>query len=158
MSTDPWTSFLEWLTTVVVPAWGELIGLLPYVMIGTIIGPIVTIILLMWGYYLIGRRRGKVKRDLAQPVAATLADDGQPVFPVNQPYCEEHALVFPPRAKTCSVDGNPLSVTCPVDGTVREAGIDTCTGCGTKFKLGAKSGSSVVLSSDGPPEGGAALA
>ena len=25
--TDPWTSFLDWLTTVFVPAWGELIGL-----------------------------------------------------------------------------------------------------------------------------------
>ena len=36
MSSDPWTSFLEWLTTVVVPAWGELIALLPYVIVGTI--------------------------------------------------------------------------------------------------------------------------
>ena len=54
--------------------------------------------------------------------------------------------------------GNPLEVTCPVDGTVREAEIDTCSGCGTKFTLGAKSSTSVVLSSDGPPEGGAAIA
>ena len=27
MATDPWTSFLDWLTTVLVPAWGELIGM-----------------------------------------------------------------------------------------------------------------------------------
>ena len=158
MPTDPWTSFLDWLTTVVVPAWGELIALLPYVIMGTLVGPVLTIIVLMWVWYLIGRRRGKVKRDMAQPVAAALGDDGLPVFPVNQPHCEEHALVFPPRAKTCSVDGDPLEVTCPVDGTVREAAIDTCSGCGTKFTLGAKTSSAVVLSSDGPPEGGAAIA
>ena len=158
MSTDPWTTFLEWLTTVVVPAWGELISLLPYDIIGGIAGPILTIIVLLWAWYLIGRRRGKVERSLAQPVAAAVGDDGRPVFPVNEPYCEEHALVFPPRSTTCSVDGDKLEVTCPVDGTVREAEIELCSGCGTRFKLGAASSSSVVLSSDGPPEGGAAVA
>ena len=86
MSTDPWTSFLEWLTTVIVPAWGELISLLPYVIVGTIAGPILTIIVLMWGWYLVGRRRGKVARSQPQPVAALIGDDGLPVFPVNQPY------------------------------------------------------------------------
>jgi len=158
MATDPWTSFLDWLTTVIVPAWGELISRLPYVIVGTLVGPVLTIIVLMWGWHFIDRRRGKVVRVQAQPVAARLGDDGLPVFPVNEPYCEEHALVFPPRAKTCSVDGDPLEVTCPVDGTVREAGVDTCSGCGTKFKLGASSSAAVVLSSDGPPEGGAAIA
>ena len=74
------------------------------------------------------------------------------------PYCEQHALVFPARARRCNVNGDPLSVACPVDGTVRDAEIDTCPACGTKYKLGAKSGSAVVLSSDGPPEGGAAIA
>ena len=139
MSSDPWTSFLEWLTTVLVPAWGELIGLLPYVIVGTIVGPILTIIVLMWGWHLIGRRRGKVRRTEAQAIAAPVGADGLPVFPVNEPYCEEHALVYPPRATTCAIDGNPLEVTCPVDGSVREAEIDTCTGCGTRFTLGAAS-------------------
>jgi hypothetical protein len=158
MATDPWTSFLDWLTTVLVPAWGELINLLPYFLIGTIAGPILTIIVLMWAWHLISRRRGKVARGQPKAVAAPLGDDGTPVFPVNQPYCEEHALIHPPRSKTCVVDDNPLEVACPVDGTVRAAEIDTCTGCGTKFTLGAKSSASVVLSSDGPPEGGAAIA
>ena len=158
MSSDPWTSFLEWLTTVFVPAWGELIGLLPYVVTASIIGPILTIIVLMWGWYLINRHRGKVRRVEPHAVAAPRDDEGLPVFPVNQPYCDEHALVFPPRAKSCSVDGNPLEVTCPVEGTVRHAEIDTCSGCGTRFKLGATTTSSVVVSSDGPPEGGAAIA
>ena len=158
MAPDPWTSFLEWLTTVLVPAWGELIGLLPYVIMGTIVGPILTIIVLMWGWYLINRRRGKVRHVEAEPYAAARDDDSQPVFPPNVPFCEEHALVFPPHAKSCPVNGDQLSVICPVDGTVRNAELDTCSACGTKFKLGAKSPSAVVLSSDGPPEGGAAVA
>jgi len=158
MSPDPWTSFLDWLTSVLVPAWGELIGLLPFVIVAMVIGPILTIIVLMWGWYLINRRRGAVHRLEPQPIAAPLDDEGLPVFPVNEPYCDEHALVFPPRAKSCSVDGQPLEVACPVDGTVRNAELDVCSGCGTGFKLGAKAASSVVIASDGPPEGGAAVA
>ncbi len=158
MAPDPWTSFLEWLTTVLVPTWGELIALLPYVVMGTIVGPILTILVLMWGWYLIKRRRGAVRHVELQPVTATLDAGGQPVYPANEPYCESHALVYPARARICSVDGESLNVTCPVDGTVRDAHIDTCTACGTRFTLGAKSASAVVLSSDGPPEGGAAVA
>lgn len=158
MPSDPWTSFLDWLTTVLVPSWGELIALLPYAIIGTIAGPILTLIVLMWAWHLIDRRRGKVRRTQPQATAAPVGHDGLPVFPVNQPYCEDHALVFPPRARTCSVDGNPLDVTCPVDGTVRQAGIDTCSSCGTRFTLGAASSASVVVAADGPPEGGAAVA
>jgi hypothetical protein len=158
MATDPWTSFLDWLTTVLVPAWGELIGLLPYVLTATIAGPIATIIVLMWGWYLLKRRRGKVRRGEAQAVPAPVDAEGSPVFPPNVPYCEDHALIYPPRAKACAMNGDPLSVACPVDGTVRSAEIDTCSACGTKYKLGAKTSSSVILSSDGPPEGGAAIA
>ena len=57
-----------------------------------------------------------------------------------------------------TVNGDPLSVICPVDGTMPSAEIDTCSACGTKFKLGATSPSAVVLAPDGPPEGGAAVA
>jgi hypothetical protein len=158
MSPDPWTSFLDWLTTVLVPSWGELISLLPYVLLGTIVGPMLTLIVLMWAWYFIKRRRGRVRHGTLQPAPAMVDAEGTPIYPVNVPYCEQHALVFPPRARHCSVDGDPLSVACPVDGTVRNAEIETCSGCGTRFKLGAKSTGSAVLSSDGPPEGGAAIA
>ena len=71
MSPDPWTSFLDWLTSVLVPAWGELIGLLPFVIVAMVIGPILTIIVLMWGWYLINRRRGTVHRVEPQPIACS---------------------------------------------------------------------------------------
>lgn len=158
MSPDPWTSFLDWLTSVLVPAWGELIALLPYVLLVSLAGPILTLIVLMWAWHLVTRRRGRVRRGQALAVAAPLDEEGRPVFPVNQPYCERHALVYPPRARACTVDDMPLSVACPVDGTVRSASIETCSACGTTFKLGATAGSSVVVATEGRPEGGAALA
>ena len=158
MSSDPWTAFLDWLTTVLVPSWSELITLLPIFIVGLVIGPIVTIILLMWGWYLIKRRRGHVKRAERQPVPALLGADGAAVFAPNVPYCEDHALVYPPRATECHIDGATLSVSCPVDGTVRVAEIDVCSACGTKFKLGVGSSALTVTSAGGPPEGGAAIA
>jgi hypothetical protein len=158
MSSDPWTSFLDWLATVLVPSWGDLIGLLPYVLLASIAGPILTIIVLMWAWHLLKRRRGRVRRGQLQPVPAPLDDAGTPVFPANVPFCKEHALVYPARAKACSIDGDPLDVACPVDGTVRNAEIDTCAACGTEFKLGATAPSALVITTDGPPDGGAAIA
>jgi hypothetical protein len=158
MAPDPWSAFLDWLTTVLIPSWGELIGLLPYVLVGTLVGPILTLILLMWVWHYMTRRRGRIRRGEPQPVAAPLGGDGQPTFPANVPYCETHALLFPARDTVCSVDGSALKVACPVDGTVRDAQIDTCTACGTRFTLGAARGTAIVLAQDGPPEGGAAVA
>jgi hypothetical protein len=158
MTPDPWTAFLDWLTTVLVPNWGELIALLPYVLIATIVGPIITILALMWGWHLVTRRRGRVRRAGAQPEPAPRADDGSVAFPANVPYCEEHALVYPARARRCDIDGADLSVACPVDGSVRAADVELCSACGTRFRLGATAGGITVISADGPPEGGAAIA
>jgi hypothetical protein len=158
MSPDPWTAFLDWLNTVLVPNWGELIALLPYVLVATIVGPILTLIVLMWAWHLLRRQRGRVRREEVQPVPAPRDADGRPVFPVNVPYCAEHALVYPPRARTCDVDRADLAVACPVDGSLRAADVETCPACGTTFKLGAAASPLAIVTPDGPPEGGAAIA
>jgi hypothetical protein len=158
MSPDPWSAFLEWLNTVLVPNWGELISLLPYVLVGTIVGPILTLILLMWGWHLLRRRRGRVRRAAVQAVPAPRDAAGVPLFPVNVPYCTEHGLIHPPRSRTCEVDRADLVVACPVDGTLRVAEVETCPACGTTFKLGAAAASLAVVTVDGPPAGGAAAA
>ena len=158
MAPDPWTGFLDWLTTVLVPTWSELIALLPYVVFSTIVGPILMVIVLMWGWYLIKRRRGHVHRAEIQPVAAPRDAEGLAIFPPNAPYCEQHALVFPPHTKTCSINDYRLSVNCPVDDTVRDASLETCPACGTTYKLGSKARDMAVITSDGPPQGGAAIA
>jgi hypothetical protein len=158
VSPDPWTALLDWLNTVLVPNWGELIALLPYVLVGTVVGPILTLIVLMWAWHLLRRRRGRVRREAAQPVPAAMDADGHPVFPPNVPYCTEHALIYPPRARTCDIDRADLVVACPVDGSLRAADIETCAACGTTYKLGAAASPLVVVTSDGPPAGGAAIA
>ncbi len=158
MSPDPWTSFLDWLSTVLVPSWGELISLLPMVILGTIVGPILTLIVAMWVWHFMKRRGGRVKRAEPAPSPAALDANGSPLFPTNVPYCEHHALLYPPRATECAIDAVPLRVACPVDGTVRSVRLDTCSACGTRYILGAGTSSAVVLSTDGPPEGGAAIA
>ena len=158
MTADPWTTFLDWLVTVLVPAWGELIDLLPFFVVIGIIGPLLSIIGLMWVWYLLKRKRGHVTRTEAQAIAVPLDEDGVPEFPVNVPYCEEHALIYPPHARNCEIDRGDLSVACPVDGTVRDADVETCSACGTRFVLGAHAGPTEVSSGTGPPEGGAAVA
>jgi hypothetical protein len=158
MSADPWTAFLDWLTTVLVPNWGELIGLLPYVVVATLVGPIVTLIVLAWAWHLVTRRRGRVRRAAMQPVPAPQLADGTAAFPPNVPYCEEHGLLYPARARRCEIDRADLQVACPVDGSVRAAEVQTCAACGTRYMLGVAAGPLVVISTDGPPEGGAALA
>ena len=158
MSSDPWTTFLDWLTTVLVPAWGELIELLPFFVVIGIIGPIVSIMVLMWLWYLVHRRRGRILREEAQAVPAPRGHDGVAVFAPSVPYCEEHALLYPPRATNCEIDRADLRVVCPVDRTVRSASVQTCPGCGTRYQLGANASPAIVTSTGGPPEGGAAVA
>ena len=155
---DPWTTFLDWLSTVLVPSWGGLVALLPYALVLFVIGPIVTLLALGWVWHLMRRRRGHVQRTTVQAVAAPRADDGTPRFPANAPYCEPHALVYPPRARRCQIDHALLMVACPVDGTVRAADIQTCAACGTKYTLGVGSRSVAVAPASGPPDGGAAIA
>ena len=103
-------------------------------------------------------RRPQVGVAETEPQLAALDAGGAPVFPANIPYCAEHRLVFPASAVRCTVDGADLSVRCPVDGTVRDASIQTCTACGTRYVLGAASTSALVRRPAGPPEGGAAVA
>jgi hypothetical protein len=157
-SSDPWTFFLDWLTTVLVPSWGDLISLLPYFLILFVIGPILTLLVLAWAWHLLRRRRGRVHRAAAQPAPAPRDADGAPQFPPNVPYCEDHALLYPARARRCDIDHADLLVACPVDGTVRAADIRTCPSCGTTYILGAGTSALVVTSAGGPPEGGAAIA
>ena len=155
---DPWSAFLDWLTTVLVPDWGGLIELLPISSSSSSSAPSSR----SWPWAGRGTSCGagaaasSAARHKPSPVPR--ADDGTPLFPANAPYCEEHALVYPPRARRCAIDQAPLAVACPVDGTIRAAEIQTCAACGTRFTLGAGSSPLLVTSAGGPPEGGAAAA
>jgi hypothetical protein len=155
---DPWTNFLTWLTTVVVPNWTELVSMLPLWVTLGLVGPLVSLIVLAWVWHWLRKPRANIARVEPEGFLAQLGADGRPGFPANVPYCLEHALVYPTTRVRCEIDGSDLSIRCPVDGTVRDASVQTCTACGTRFILGAGSSTTLVRRSAGPPEGGAAVA
>ena len=155
---DPWTAFLDWLSTILIPDWNGLIQLLPVLLIVGVLGPALTLLALYWLYVRVTTRRGRVRIDDPAPAPAPRDDDGMPVYPANVPYCPTHALLYPPASKSCEVDREELQVRCPVDGTVRVAAQQICRTCGTRYQLGASLAPIVVRRHGRPPAGGAAIA
>jgi hypothetical protein len=155
---DPWTAFLQWLQTILIPDWTGLINLMPILLILGVIGPVLTLLAAYWVYVLVSNRRGKVHTDEIEPMPAELAADGTPIYPPNVPYCATHAIIYPATYTECAVDGEELKVSCPVDGTVRVAGEQLCRTCGTRYQLGASLAPIVIRRQGRPPAGGAAIA
>jgi len=158
LAADPWTDLLTFLQTLIVPNWGELINMLPFFVVLGVVGPLITIIVVMQLWYLIHRRRGRVRRTELQPYAADRDSTGAPIYPANVPFCEEHELLFPPSMTACTVDGDELTVKCPIDRTARVASEQTCRACGTRYVLGATETALSIRRTGQPPAGGAAVA
>lgn len=155
---DPWTAFLQWLQTIIVPDWTGLIQLLPILLIVGVVGPGLSLLAVYWIYARMTSRRGKVRFDEPTPEPAQLGANGLPIFPPNAPYCQTHALIYPATAAVCDVDREELHVRCPVDETVRVAGQQLCRTCGTRYELGASLSPIVIRHHGRPPAGGAAIA
>jgi hypothetical protein len=155
---DPWTAFLQWLQTILVPDWSGLIQLMPILLIVGVVGPALSLLALYWLYVIFTTRRGKVRFDEPTPQPAERAADGSPIFPANVPYCRTHELIYPAKYRECEIDSEELNVRCPVDDTVRVAGQELCRTCGTRYQLGASLAPVVVRSHGQPPAGGAAIA
>jgi len=73
VSPDPWTAFLDWLETVIVPNWTELITMLPLFLAIGVTGPILSLVAAYWLWHRFKRRSGRVKVALPAPIAAQLA-------------------------------------------------------------------------------------
>jgi hypothetical protein len=155
---DPWTAFLQWLSTIIIPDWNGLIALLPILLILGVVGPGLTLLALYWTYVRLSDRRGRVRTDDPQPIAIAANAEGTFSYPPNAPYCPTHHLVYPPTVRECDVDRQDLRVRCPVDDTVRPAGESLCRTCGTRYQLGASLAPIVVRRRGTPPAGGAAVA
>ena len=155
---DPWSSFLEWLATILIPDWDGLFQLMPILVILGLTGPILSLLMLYWLYHAVTDRRGRVRHAEREPVPAPIGGDGRPAYPPNAPYCPNHALLYPANARRCDVDGEELLVRCPVDETPRGATQSLCRVCGTRYELGASLSPVVVRRQGQPPEGGAAIA
>lgn len=149
-----WSDLLGFISTLVIPDWPAVIALLPvFVTIG-IVGPLLTLAIMAWLGYGVTKPRVQVKYDEGTRVAP-LDYLGQPIIPSGEPYCPNDGLIYASGATRCDVDGTPLSVRCPKCNLVRDAGIGTCGNCGLVLKIEPRA---MIVASDGPPPGGAAVA
>jgi hypothetical protein len=148
-----WHQLLEILTIFVMPDWGELIGLIPILLVIGVIGPIGSLLFLGWVIYGLRAPRARVSLEVAAVRAATV--DGLPVYPAGEPYCPVDALIFPFGTLTCDVCRRGLFVGCPKCSTGRAAHLSTCGNCGLVLKIENRAR---ALRPAGPPPGGAAAA
>ena len=130
---EMWSSFIEATSAFVIPDWGQLIGLLPVLLIIGVVGPLLTIIMLFWVRYWILKPRVSAGYADTRRLAA-IGDDGQPVFPAGEPYSLGERMIYESGA-TRSESGEELLVACPKCGLVRSAAIDTCGNCGLSFTI-----------------------
>ena len=148
-----WSQLLELTGKLVVPDWGSLIDLLPLFLIVGVLGPLITILALFWFRYWVLKPR--VSAGYSDPRrAAEIGADGQPVFPVGEPYSLAERMIYEPGA-TRSVSGDELLVACPKCGLVRSAAIDTCGNCGLSFTITPPT--RVIRPATPPPGGRAAV-
>jgi hypothetical protein len=146
-----WNSLVEFSATFVTPDWGQLVGLLPLLLLIGVVGPLLTLVVLFWFRYLVVRPGLKVSyADPRRP--APLDTAGNPVFPAGEPYSPSEAVVYEPGT-TRSPAGEELVVACPKCSLVRPAAEDTCGNCGLSFTLKPTTRS---LRPAAPPPGGRA--
>jgi hypothetical protein len=149
-----WNSLLDFTSQFVMPDWGGLIQLLPVFLVIGVLGPILSLLLLVHLVYLLRKPRAPLGEPPA-PVAARIGDDGLPVVPRGEPFCYRDALIYPANATRCDVCGDELTVKCPKCEVVRSASIDTCGNCGLVLKVRPQN---QVVRAVQPPPGGRAVA
>jgi hypothetical protein len=149
-----WTQVLDFISKLVSPDWGALIGLLPIFIIIGVIGPLLSLLALVWLYYFVRKPRTRVMYEEGAR-QAPLDDAGNPVFPPGEPYCPTDGLIYPPGTTRCDRDGANLAVICPMCGIGRDAAISTCGNCGLVLHVEQRYR---VMRPAGPPPGGASLA
>jgi len=150
-----WSGLIELTSRFVIPDWGGLINLLPIFLLIGVIGPIVTLLVVLWIVYVVRAPRVSVIPPDAAARPAALGADAKPVFPAGEPYCYRDGLIYPYGAKRCDECGDALSVACPKCDVRREARTDACPNCGLVLKVEPRA---VALRPAGPPSGGAAAA
>ncbi len=151
-----WNSILDVMSKLIIPDWGALIGLLPLALLALLLGPVLSLLALVWVIYFLRKPRARLKV-VEGPYAAPLDADGTPVYPVGEPYCARDGLVFASGETTCSRCRDELGVDCPKCGIGRQARVETCANCGLVLRID-RNNETRSLRPAGPPPGGAAIA
>ena len=137
---------IDFLTPIVLPEWKALVDLFPVFLLIGVVGPLLSLLILGWVIYFIGKPRSRIPYTAPEP---------RPVYPLGEPYCPVHMLVYPPGETRCAIDKRDLAVICPKCETGRPAYVDTCGTCGLVLKIDR---AVPALRPAGPPPGGAAAA
>jgi hypothetical protein len=149
-----WSDFLGFLSKLVIPDWPGLIALLPILVLIGVVGPLLSLALLAWLGYGVTKPRVKVRYDAGTKVAP-LDHLGRPIVPAGEPYCPRDGLIYPTGTLRCDLDKTNLLLRCPKCEVLRGAGVATCGNCGLTLSLQPRA---MIVSTDGPPPGGAAIA
>ena len=149
-----WTQILEVTSIFVMPDWGFLISMLPVLIVIGLVGPFLTGLAIGTVIYLATKPRVKVSF-VEGPRVAEIGPGGEPVFPVGLPHCRRDGLIYPSGTYRCDVDKTNLLLRCPKCEVVRDASISTCGNCGLEVSIKPRA---LIVSTDGPPPGGAAIA
>ncbi len=149
-----WSQLLDLLSKIIVPDWGSVIGLLPLLLLVGVVGPLLSLVALVWFVYIVRAPRPKITFEEG-PRPAPLDAEGRPVFPPGEPYCTRDGLVYPPGTTRCGACRDDLGVRCPMCGIARSASLTTCGNCGLVLKVEPRAR---ALRPAGPPPGGAAIA
>jgi hypothetical protein len=148
-----WSGIIAFSSQFVIPDWGKLIVIIPYILLIGVVGPLLSILVLAWLRY--GALRPRRKTSFADSRRLAQVDaDGNAVYPAGEPYSPAERMIYEPGA-TRSASGDTLMVACPKCGLVRTAARDTCGNCGLSFTLKPVTRSSGAASR---PSGGAAAA
>ena len=145
---------IDFLQPILIPDWRALIDLLPIFLLIGVVGPLVSLLALGWFVYILGKPRSRIPYQPPAPQPARLVE-GQPVYPLGEPYCAFDRLVYPFGETRCATCGRDLTVICPKCSTGRQAQVDTCGTCGLVLKIDR---GVPALRPAGPPPGGAAAA
>jgi hypothetical protein len=145
---------IDFLTPILIPDWRALIDLLPVLLLIGVVGPLLSLLLLGWFIYFVGKPRSRIKYVEPQPIPARIVE-GAPLYPPGEPYCAFDRLVYPPGSTRCDTCERDLAVICPKCGTGRQAWVDTCGTCGLVLRIDRNV---PALRPVGPPPGGAAAA
>jgi hypothetical protein len=149
-----WSDLLGFISKLVIPDWAGLIALLPVLVLIGVVGPLLTLGILAWLGYGITKPRTKVSYQEGTRVAPR-DHLGRLIVPSGEPYCPRDGLIYPSGTYRCDRDRTNLLLRCPKCEVVREAAISTCGNCGLVVSIEPRA---LIVSTDGPPPGGAAIA
>lgn len=150
-----WNDLLALLNRIVVPDWGALVTLIPVFLLVLVVGPGLTLLVLLHLVHFLRQPRLRVvELDPVRPLPR--GPDGRLAIPTAEPVCTRDGLVFSPGETRCRVCGDLLTLVCPKCGLARAAVLDACGNCGLVIRF--RSTVPLVAPAPPPPPGGAAAA